>query len=442
MTTACPPDAELKRLLADQLSEAEEKALECHVVGCAACQCRLEELTRGVLILPAGGAGSGRRPEDTPQPGGILEGVAGLLPAQVRLLAQRPAPNPAAGARRPQGRFEHATREAAEAADAAGRAGASGPAGARAEAFGRYQVRRALGLGGSSGVYLCHDTQLDRPVALKVHRGDRDLAPAVVERFLQEARRLARLRHPGIVTVHDMGIDQGRVYIVADFLDGPSLEEWLRANRPSWQEAAGLAAAVADALAHAHARLIVHRDVKPANILLTADGSPVLVDFGLALDEAGAGGQELGVVSGTPAYMSPEQAMGVAHRIDGRTDVYSLGVALYEMLTGRVPFRSSDTRELLRQVLADEPQPPRQLVGDLPPELEKVSLKALAKRLQDRYTTAADFAEDLRRVVGAAKTRPRLCQCPAHRLRRRASRTRRRSCPRRSGGSADPNAVR
>jgi urea ABC transporter urea binding protein len=130
------------------------------------------------------------------------------------------------------------------------------------------------------------------------------------------------------------------------------------------------------------------------------------VDFGLALDEAVAGGREFGVVVGTPLYMSPEQVAGEAHRIDGRTDIYSLGVLLYEMLTGRLPFRAEHTRELLRQVLHDEPQPPRQLVPDLPRELEQACLKALAKRMQDRYTTAADFAADLRRVQGAAAGAP------------------------------------
>jgi class 3 adenylate cyclase/predicted ATPase len=204
------------------------------------------------------------------------------------------------------------------------------------------------------------------------------------------------------VTVHDVGVQEGQVYVVSDFLDGPNLGEWLKDNRPSWQDAAGIAAAVADALAHAHARLTIHRDVKPENILLTAGRTPVLVDFGLALDEARAGGREKGVVSGTPWYMSPEQVAGVAHRIDGRTDIYSLGVVLYEMLCGRVPFRSNDLGELLRQVQDDEPQPPRQLVGDLPPELERVCLKALAKRPQDRYTTAADLAADLRRAAQAA----------------------------------------
>ena len=140
-------------------------------------------------------------------------------------------------------------------------------------------------------------------------------------------------------------------------------------------------------------------NVKPDNIILTNDRMPVLVDFGLALAEDQAGGKEKGLVSGTPFYMSPEQVLGTAHRIDGRTDVYSLGVVLYELLTGRVPFRATILSDLLREVCEDEPQPPRQLVPEIPPDLERVCLKAIAKRQQDRYTTAGDFAEDLRRVL-------------------------------------------
>jgi len=205
------------------------------------------------------------------------------------------------------------------------------------------------------------------------------------------------------VTVHDVGVDGGQVYIVSDFLEGPDLGRWLEGHRPSWLESARVAAAVADALAHAHARLIVHRDIKPANIIITPDRGPVLVDFGLGLDEAGADGSELGIISGTPAYMAPEQVAGAAHRIDGRTDIHSLGVVLYEMLCGHLPFRASNTRELLRQVRDDEPQPPRQLRPEIPPELERACLKSLAKRLQDRYTNASDFAADLRRACPPAE---------------------------------------
>jgi serine/threonine protein kinase/tetratricopeptide (TPR) repeat protein len=266
-------------------------------------------------------------------------------------------------------------------------------------AFGRYQVRKALGEGGFGAVYLGHDSQLDRAVAIKVFRGGPEVPPAEADRLLQEARRLARLRHSGIVAVHDVGTQEGQVFIVSDYLDGQDLAQWLKHNSPSWQEAATIVGAVADALAHAHAQLTIHRDVKPANIILTSAGVPVLVDFGLALDDLSAGGGELGIVSGTPAYMAPEQVAGTAHRIDGRTDIYSLGVVLYEMLCGRIPFRSEQSQELLRQVRDDEPQPLRQIARDIPPELERICLKALAKKMQDRYTTAADFADDLRRVL-------------------------------------------
>ena len=160
------------------------------------------------------------------------------------------------------------------------------------------------------------------------------------------------------------------MYIVSDYLDGPDLGQWLKDNRPAWPEAARIVAAVADALAHAHARLIVHRDVKPANIILTADRAPVLVDFGLALDEDQAGGGEKGIVSGTPWYMSPEQAAGTAHRIDGRTDVYSLGVVLYEMLTGRVPFRATAIPGAVAAGARRRAAAPAQLVRDIPPDLE------------------------------------------------------------------------
>ena len=271
-------------------------------------------------------------------------------------------------------------------------------AAAAPSSFGRYHVQRVVGSGGFGKVYLAHDTELDRPVAIKVLRSANVSRPEV-DQFLEEGRRVARLRHPGIVTVHDIGTHDGQLYIVSDYLSGPSLAEWLIANRPTWLDAARIVAAIADALAHAHSKRTVHRDVKPVNIIFTAEQHPVLVDFGLGLDEARAGGQELGVVSGTPRYMAPEQVTGEAHRIDGRTDIYSLGVVLYEMLCGYVPFRGTDSQELLRQIRDDEPQPPRQLINDIPPALEEVCLRAMAKRMSDRYATAADLATALRQIA-------------------------------------------
>ena len=267
--------------------------------------------------------------------------------------------------------------------------------------LGRYEVRRLLGTGGFGAVYLGHDGQLDRPVAIKVLHGGAGQR-ADPERATQEARRLAQLHHPGIVAVHDIGVHEGTVYIVSNYLEGTDLRSWMRDHRASWQDATRIAIAVLDALGHAHARRVIHRDIKPANIILSAERTPVLVDFGLALSEEQAGGGGKGFISGTPHYMSPEQAKGMAHRIDGRTDLYSVGVVLYELLTGLLPFRAPELQELLRQVRDDEPQPPRQLVRDIPPDLERACLKALAKHQQDRYITAGDFAEDLQRVIEAA----------------------------------------
>jgi class 3 adenylate cyclase len=196
---------------------------------------------------------------------------------------------------------------------------------------------------------------------------------------------------------------------VSEFLDGPNLNQWIADRTITWAEAVRLTAAMADALAYAHSRSTIHRDLKPGNVILVqrADGlQPVLVDFGLALDESVSNESQRGVIAGTPNYTSPEQTRGEGHRIDGRTDIYALGTILYRLLCGRLPFTAPTVSELLRKVVDEEPVPPRQLNRTIPRELERICLKAMSKRIADRHTTAADLAADLRDLL-TAKTNPK-----------------------------------
>jgi serine/threonine protein kinase/formylglycine-generating enzyme required for sulfatase activity len=263
--------------------------------------------------------------------------------------------------------------------------------------IGRYRVTAKLGQGGFGVVYRGYDDELRRDVAIKVPHREHIHTAEDAEAYLAEARILAGLDHPHIVPVFDVGrSDDGLCYVVSKFIQGSDLAHKIAEGRLSHRDAAELTAAVAEALHHAHRRGLVHRDVKPGNMLLDGEGHAYLADFGLALKEEDYGkGRGF---CGTPAYMSPEQANGEGHRVDGRSDIFSLGVVFYELLTGRRPFRG-DPSAILIQIVADEPRPPRQMDDAIPKELERICLKALAKRVSERFTTARDLAEDLRHFL-------------------------------------------
>ncbi len=273
---------------------------------------------------------------------------------------------------------------------------------------GKFELLEELGVGSFGHVFRARDTELGRIVAIKMLRAGEFASREEIDRFEREARSAAQLQHPGIIALYETGQnEEGLVYLVEEFIEGETLAARLRSEPFDHRLAAELVAALADALDYAHRQGVIHRDVKPSNIQLDAAGRPHLMDFGLAKRDAEESSMTLdGELLGTPAYVSPEQARGEAHHVDGRADIYSLGVVLYELLTGDRPFRGN-RQMLLLQVLNDEPRPPRQLNDKVPRDLEIVCLKAMSKTPGRRYFTAGEMADDLRRFLRGEAIRAR-----------------------------------
>ena len=270
---------------------------------------------------------------------------------------------------------------------------------------GRYAIIERVGTGGMAEVYRARDELLGREVAVKVlsERFGRDRS--FVERFRREAQAAANLNHPNIVSLFDYGSDDGTYFIVMEFIDGSSLSDIIRREGALMPErAAEIASDVAKALERAHAQGLVHRDIKSGNIMITRTGQTKVTDFGIARAVGRDGEQTMtqtGMVIGTAAYLSPEQAQG--NPVDGRSDVYSLGVVLFEMLTGRTPFSGDSALSIAYKHVREDARPPSELNRDVSPQLDAITLKALAKNPDNRYSTAAEMSEDLQRFMHGQK---------------------------------------
>jgi serine/threonine protein kinase len=271
-----------------------------------------------------------------------------------------------------------------------------------------HAILGVLGRGGMGVVYKAHDLQRKRLVALKMilvggHASEQELA-----RFRTEAQAIARLQHPNIVQLYEMGESEGHPFFSLELVEGGSLADQLDGTPWPPRKAARLVRTLARAVHHAHERSIIHRDLKPANVLLAADGTPKITDFGLAkqLDTSGCHTPS-GAVLGTPSYMAPEQAGGQAKRVGPAADVYALGAILYELATGQPPFQGATPLDIIMQVVADDPVAPRLLRPNLPVELETICLKCLHKDPSQRYPSAKALANDLRRFVEDEPVRAR-----------------------------------
>lgn len=297
--------------------------------------------------------------------------------------------------------------------------------------LGDFTIIRELGRGGMGVVYLAEQAGLKRRVALKVLRHHLTLERRHVDRFLREARNAARLRHPHIVTIHHVGSVDGHYYIAMEYMPGPTVAAMIAqlkklGRRPTpddLYEAAGMkqkdeAATwpsavvdfmrpVLDAVAAAHAARIVHRDLKPSNFIVDAEGEPSVADFGLAKGEGDPGLSFTNEPQGTPYYMAPEQVRAAANTVDVRTDIYALGVSLYELLTLERPFEGGGWNELMQQILNNDPRDPRSIEPAIPKTLAAVIMQALEKDPARRYATIGDFADDLARAVSGAPVQAR-----------------------------------
>ncbi len=353
----CPDTEQLHRLLSEQLDPREEAELAGHIERCEHCHQELEKMTCHRV------------------PGRTDAGMAGPETIDPDTSATRGwtfHPDPPAG---PGAKPSHAL-----------------------PTISGYELLEKLGEGGMGVVYLARQTGLNRRVAVKMIRGGSQARPDLFARFRIEAEAVARLRHPNIIQIHEIGEVNGLPFVSLELLEGGSLADRLEGTPQPARQTAELLLTLASAIQVAHDVGIIHRDLKPSNVLFTEDGTPIITDFGLAKRiDSDSRQTETGQIMGSPSYMAPEQAQGHTREVGRAADVYALGAILYEMLTGRPPFKGETPMETVRQVIDDEVVPPSRLVPKVDRDLETICLKCLSKEPPRRYASASALAEDLDR---------------------------------------------
>ncbi len=413
--SACPGEDMLLGLLNEGLDGSELAEIVIHVETCLTCQEHLEALTRGQgwksTVEDTGCESSSKRAAGA-QPTAQLDGqrTDGTIGAAPFSDANHEA-GQGGGSTDPSAYLEQpwdctGTRPQSAILPEKFRRENKKRRNKRPTVPG-YEVKERLGEGGMGVVYKARQVRLNRLVALKMIRGGSQVRPDLFVRFSIEAQAVAGLRHPNILQIFDVGEVEGSPYVSLELLEGGSLADRLAGTPQPGRPSAELLATLALAIDQAHRAGIVHRDLKPSNVLFTAEDTPKITDFGLAKRiDSNEGQTESGQIIGSPSYMAPEQARGQSREVGPAADVYALGAILYEMLTGRPPFKGETPMETVQQVIDDDPVTPSRLVPRVPRDLETICLKCLHKDPVKRYGSAGALADDLSRYPAGSRSRP------------------------------------